>query len=155
MVDIVSKEVRSRMMSGIRSVDTRPELALRRRMHALGLRFRLHRKDLPGSPDLVFPRFRAAVFVHGCYWHRHPGCPNATTPSTRVTFWSEKFEANVRRDQRAETLLLSTGWRVAVIWECVLRRNPDAVAQELDEWLQSAPDEDSVRRLEIPPRGSA
>ncbi|WP_245909742.1 very short patch repair endonuclease [Rhodobacter viridis] len=142
-------------MSGIRSVDTRPELALRRRMHALGLRFRLHRKDLPGSPDLVFPRFRAAVFVHGCYWHRHPGCPKTTMPSTRVAFWSEKFEANVRRDQRAETLLLSTGWRVAVIWECVLRRNPDAVAQELDEWLQSAPDEDSVRRLEIPPRGSA
>lgn len=143
------------MMSGIRSVDTRPELALRRRMHALGLRFRLHRKDLPGSPDLVFPRFRAAVFVHGCYWHRHPGCPKTTMPSTRVAFWSEKFEANVRRDQRAETLLLSTGWRVAVIWECVLRRNPDAVAQELDEWLQSAPDEDSVRRLEIPSSGSA
>lgn len=142
-------------MSGIRSVDTRPELALRRRMHALGLRFRLHRKDLPGSPDLVFPRFRAAVFVHGCYWHRHPGCPKTTMPSTRVAFWSEKFEANVRRDQRAETLLLSTGWRVAVIWECVLRRNPDAVAQELDEWLQSAPDEDSVRRLEIPSSGSA
>lgn len=84
----------------------------------MGLRFRLHRKDLPGKPDLIFPKHRLAVFVHGCFWHRHPGCAKATTPKTRVNFWSEKFEANVCRDRSAEDALIAQGWHVGIIWEC-------------------------------------
>ena len=120
MVDIVDTETRSRMMSNIRGKDTKPELILRRALHARGLRYRLHVKDLPGKPDLVFPKFRAVVFVHGCFWHRHPGCAKATTPATRVEFWQEKFRANVLRDQKNSERLTETGWRICTVWECEL-----------------------------------
>lgn len=109
-------------MSGIRGKDTRPEMLVRRELHRLGFRFRLHRKDLPGKPDLALRRYSAVVFVHGCYWHRHQGCRYATTPATRPEFWKEKFQANVRRDRRDQTALRDAGWRVFVIWECALRR---------------------------------
>ena len=118
MTDIVDSKRRSEMMAGIRGHDTAPELAVRRIAHRMGLRFRLHRKDLPGCPDLVFPKHRLVVFVHGCFWHRHQGCRYAYTPKSRVTFWSEKFAANVARDVRQEAALRTLGWQVLVIWEC-------------------------------------
>ena len=99
-MDVVSSVKRSEMMSGIRGRNTRPELQVRAYLHARGLRFRLHRKDLPGRPDVVLPKYRVAVFVHGCFWHRHPGCKFTTEPATREDFWRQKFAANVSRDLR-------------------------------------------------------
>ena len=118
MADIVDSKRRSRIMSRIRGRDTTPELVVRRMAHRLGFRFRLHRKNLPGRPDIVFPRYRVAVFVHGCYWHRHKGCRYAYTPKSRVAFWLEKFNKNVAHDHRSEEALRNLGWRVLVIWEC-------------------------------------
>lgn len=136
MTDIVDKDTRSRMMSRIRGKDTRPEMILRRALHAKGLRFRLHRKDLPGTPDLVLPRHNAVCFVHGCFWHRHPGCRFATTPATRPDFWQNKFRENVERDRRNIEALRAAGWRVAVIWECEIgRREAPAVIDDLVDWL--------------------
>jgi len=135
MVDIVDTATRSRMMAGIRGKDTKPELLLRHAMHARGFRYRLHDRKLPGRPDLVFPRYHAAVLVHGCFWHRHQGCRYATTPATRREFWAEKFHANVLRDQRKHQALREAGWRVAVVWECALRRSVDDVAVCLSDWL--------------------
>lgn len=137
MADIVDPETRSRMMSRIRSRNTRPEVGLRRALHARGLRYRLHDPRLPGRPDIVFPRFRAACFVHGCFWHRHPGCRYATTPATRRDFWAAKFSANVERDARNRLELLAVRWRVAVVWECTLRRDGyEAIAAALHDWLE-------------------
>lgn len=116
--DVVDSSTRSRMMRSIRGRDTKPELDLRKYLHSLGYRFRLHRKDLPGSPDLVLPRYKLAIFVHGCFWHRHTGCFYATIPGTRTSFWEAKFEANVCRDRRAYEELKQRGWRVLVVWEC-------------------------------------
>ena len=121
MTDIVDSNRRSELMAGIRGRDTTPERMVRRVAHRMGLRFRLHRKDLPGRPDLVFPKHRLVVFVHGCFWHRHQGCRYAYTPKSRVTFWSEKFAANVARDARQEAALRTLGWRVLIIWECETR----------------------------------
>ena len=121
MTDIVDTKCRSEMMARIRGRDTAPELAVRRIAHRMGLRFRLHRKDLPGRSDLVFPKHRLAVFVHGCFWHRHQGCRYASTPKSRVAFWTEKFAANVVRDARQEAALRTLGWRVLVIWQCESR----------------------------------
>ena len=121
MTDIVDSKRRSENMSRIKGRDTAPELAVRRIAHGLGLRFRLHRKDLPGRPDLVFPKHRLAVFVHGCFWHRHDGCRYAYTPKSRIAFWTNKFAGNVARDQRKEEALRNLGWQVLVIWECETR----------------------------------
>lgn len=120
MVDFLSPRERSERMSRIRGKDTRPELALRKVLHGLGLRYRLHGKGLPGKPDLVFPRYKAVVFVHGCFWHRHPGCSIATTPKSNTAFWLEKFEKNVARDARVAAQLEGQRWRVLVAWECEL-----------------------------------
>ncbi|GAA5071263.1 DNA mismatch endonuclease Vsr [Roseibacterium beibuensis] len=105
-------------MAKVRSQNTKPELAVRRYLHARGLRFRLHRRDLPGKPDMVFPSRRVAVFVHGCFWHQHPGCRRAKLPQTRADFWREKLEANVRRDAAALAALEILGWTALVVWEC-------------------------------------
>ena len=121
MTDIVDSKRRSAMMARIRGRDTAPELAVRRIAHRMGLRFRLHRKDLPGRPDLVFPKHRLVVFVHGCFWHRHQGCKYAYTPKSRVAFWAKKFAANVARDASQEAALKALSWRVLVIWECETR----------------------------------
>lgn len=118
MVDVVDKATRSRMMSGIRGKNTSPEMIVRRFLHAKGLRYRLHVKDMPGKPDLVFPRHEAVLFVHGCFWHRHAGCKYATTPASNQDFWLKKFDDNVRRDTDAIRKLKKAGWRVLVIWEC-------------------------------------
>ena len=144
MTDIVDQQTRSLMMSGIRGKNTKPELALRRALHARGFRFRLHSGKVHGRPDLVLPKHRAVVFVHGCFWHRHKGCRYATVPATRPEFWRAKFDANVARDRTVRTTLLDGGWRVATVWECALRK-PDQVAASaelLSTWLPS--DEDQI-----------
>jgi DNA mismatch endonuclease, patch repair protein len=117
-MDVVDQATRSRMMASIGSRDTIPELRVRQFLHRTGLRFTLHRKGLPGTPDLVIPQFKTVVFVHGCFWHRHSGCRFATTPSTRLEFWQSKFEANVERDSRNAALLIAEGWQVLTTWEC-------------------------------------
>ncbi|MEE5072108.1 very short patch repair endonuclease [Pseudomonas laurylsulfativorans] len=109
---------RSDIMRAVKRAHTAPEIVVRQALHALGLRFRLHRRDLPGSPDIVLPKFRTVVFVHGCFWHRHPNCRYATTPKSRQEYWLPKFEANLERDARKEAQLRELGWRVLVVWEC-------------------------------------
>lgn len=109
---------RSDIMRAVKRAHTAPEIVVRQVLHALGLRFRLHRRDLPGSPDIVLPKFQTVVFVHGCFWHRHPDCRYATTPKSRQEYWLPKFEANVERDARKEAQLRELGWRVLVMWEC-------------------------------------
>ena len=135
MNDIFTLEKRSEVMGRIRSSDTRPEMMVRRLAHAMGYRYRLHRRDLPGTPDLLFPGRRKVVFVHGCFWHRHEDCRYAYRPKTRVAFWDEKFRVNVERDRRALAGLENLGWDVFVIWECETR-NPDALALRLREFLE-------------------
>lgn len=117
-MDIVDPETRSRMMAGIRSRDTAPELLVRRYLHAAGLRYRLQAGSLPGRPDIVLHGRKVAVFVHGCFWHQHPGCSKAKMPASRTDFWSAKFEQNRRRDEEATRALRQAGWWVETIWEC-------------------------------------
>lgn len=123
MVDRVSPSQRSRNMARIRGANTGPERMLRSSLHRAGFRFRLHSHQLPGRPDLVLPKYSAVIFVHGCFWHRHQGCSNATMPSTRTDFWEQKLSGNHLRDVRQICLLLKAGWRVLVVWECALK-NP-------------------------------
>ncbi len=138
MADVVDSATRSRMMAGIRGRDTRPEIKVRSALHLRGFRFRLHDRLLPGRPDIVLPRWRAVILVHGCFWHRHAGCRFATMPSTRSEFWSAKFDANVNRDRRSREALLLSGWRVATVWECAVRGvNIEDVADRLAKWLAS------------------
>lgn len=118
MADRLTPEQRSRLMARIRGKDTAPERRVRRTAHALGLRFRLHRRDLPGTPDMVLPKRRIALFVHGCFWHQHAGCRKAQRPQTRPDYWAAKFRANAERDAQAAAALAATGWRVVVLWEC-------------------------------------
>lgn len=120
---------RSDIMRAVKHAHTAPEIIVRQMLHALGLRFRLQRRDLPGSPDIVMPRFRTAIFVHGCFWHRHPGCCYATTPKTRQEYWLPKFMANVERDARKEAQLRELGWRVLVVWECETRGRGELVTR--------------------------
>lgn len=136
-MDVVDKATRSKMMSGIRSKNTKPEVLLRSELHARGYRFRLHRRDLPGSPDIVLPKYSAVIEVHGCFWHRHPGCRFASTPKTREDFWQAKFEANVQRDASNIVELGRLGWRTFVAWECDIKRNVEEVADRIEEWLPS------------------
>lgn len=126
-MDIVDSATRSRMMSGIRGKNTAPEMLVRRFLHARGYRYRIHRKDLPGKPDLVLPRLKVCIFVHGCFWHRHSGCAYATTPKTRHEFWEEKFQKNVKRDSANIEALESAGWHVLIVWECSLKNDPDTL----------------------------
>jgi len=138
--DIVTPEVRSRMMAGIRGANTKPELVLRRGLHGLGFRFRLHDRTLPGTPDIVFPRYRAVIFAHGCFWHGHD-CHLFKTPSSRQEFWQTKIERNRAVDARAEAALLDADWRIAIVWECALkgkkRRALDDVIAACADWIRS------------------
>jgi DNA mismatch endonuclease (patch repair protein) len=125
-------------MSRIKGRDTGPELLLRSLLHRAGFRFRLHPKELPGKPDIVLPRYRAVVFVHGCFWHRHDGCRNATTPSTRAEFWQEKFDSNMNRDQRNMAALEAAGWTVFTVWECELKSDAAAIVDRLSRDIREA-----------------
>lgn len=151
MADIVSPEVRSRMMAGIRGRDTKPELMLRRGLHAAGFRYRLHVQDLPGKPDMVFPRHRAVLFAHGCFWHGHD-CHLFRWPSSRQDWWREKITRNRAVDARSEAALGEAGWRLGVVWECALKGRTRLPLVEVLEacmaWLRS-----QEPRLEI--RGQA
>ncbi len=118
MTDTLTPEARSWTMSHVRSKNTKPELAVRRWLHAQGYRFRLHRRDLPGTPDITLPKWRTVIFVHGCFWHRHEGCKRTRTPKSNVEFWETKFMRNVERDREARKALGELGWRVVTIWEC-------------------------------------
>ena len=144
MTDIYEPRKRSEIMSRIRGRGTKPEIIVRRIAHRLGYRFRLHRKDLPGRPDMVFPRHRVVIMVHGCFWHRHPGCKHASTPKTRESFWKNKLEDNVARDGRNESALRELGWRVMVIWECETK-DREAVADRIESFLRQ---EDAKRKEE-------
>ena len=128
------------MMSGIRSKNTRPELAVRREMHRRGFRYRLHAKELAGKPDIVLSRFRAVIFVHGCFWHGH-SCFLFRMPSTSTGFWKDKIDQNRKNDANAVGALLASGWRVAIVWECALRGKKEAgvslVADALQRWLDT------------------
>jgi DNA mismatch endonuclease (patch repair protein) len=132
VVDIVSKEVRSRMMSAVRSKDTKVELEIRRRLFAMGFRFRLHKKNLAGTPDLYFKKYMAVIFVHGCFWHNH-GCSLSQLPASRRKWWKEKLEGNNQRDNKALGELIRLGFRVLTIWECSFRRPGVVRGDALDE----------------------
>ena len=138
MVDTISEERRSWNMSRIKGRSTGPELRLRSLLHRAGFRFRLHAKDLLGKPDIVLPKYRTAIFVHGCFWHRHEGCRNATTPSTRVEFWQDKFNGNVKRDRRNRAALETVGWTVITVWECDLKADADRIVEQLSTELREA-----------------
>ena len=133
MTDILTPEERSELMGRIRGVDTKPELIVRRALHALGYRFRTHVRELPGCPDLVFSRRRAVVFVHGCFWHRH-GCKKTYAPKSRRTFWETKFAGNVNRDKRDQKLLVTAGWQVLVVWECEIESD-EATIERIADFL--------------------
>jgi len=130
--------IRSRMMAGIRSRNTKPEILVRRGLHRRGLRFRLHARDLPGCPDLVLPRWRTVIFVHGCFWHGHD-CRYFRWPKTRTDFWRDKINGNRERDRRVKTQLHTAGWRVLVVWECTFRGKPtaeqDAALDRIARWI--------------------
>lgn len=129
-MDSLTPERRSWNMSRIKGGNTKPERLVRSLLHRMGYRFRLHRKDLPGRPDIVLPKYRRVVLVHGCYWHRHPGCRLAYTPKSNLEFWQAKFNENVRRDERQNRQLSELGWRVVTVWECETRE-PAALAERL------------------------
>jgi DNA mismatch endonuclease (patch repair protein) len=138
MVDVVDSVTRSRMMSGIRGRNTKPEILIRSLLHRQGFRFRLHVRDLPGKPDIVLPRYRAVVFVHGCFWHGHD-CSLFKWPTTRPEFWREKIGRNRANDHKAKEALIAGGWRVGIVWECAIRgadKNIEDGAQRLTEWLR-------------------
>lgn len=133
----LSPETRSRMMSGIRSRNTQPELLVRRFLHSSGFRFRLFRKDLPGRPDIVLPRWKVIVFVNGCFWHAHQGCALFRIPKTRTKFWTDKLSRNSLRDKAATQKLLAMAWRVAVVWDCALRDDAPGTLQSLTKFIRS------------------
>ena len=130
-MDIMTPAERSAMMSRIRGADTKPELFVRRALHAIGYRFRTHFGELPGRPDLVFTKRHAVIFVHGCFWHRH-GCRKTYSPKTRQEFWQEKFRGNVTRDKRNQKLLADAGWRVLIVWECEIESDHSTLDRIVD-----------------------
>ncbi|HCO27064.1 MAG: very short patch repair endonuclease [Gimesia sp.] len=149
MADRISPEHRSWNMSRIKNRDTKPELIVRSLLHRMGYRFRLHRKDLPGKPDIVLPKYKTVIFVHGCFWHRHKGCKYAYNPKSRVDFWKKKFASNVKRDITASKELESNGWKVIIIWECETS-DIDALARLLNESiLHSMPYKQFHRRQSL------
>lgn len=146
-MDIVAPTVRSRMMASIKGANTTPELAVRSLLHSLGFRFRLHRKDLPGRPDIVLPRHNLAILVHGCFWHRHAGCRYAYSPQSNKEFWRKKLHANFLRDRRVLDDLQKLGWRTLIVWECHLRidANTATLPRRLERAVRS-----KVKYAEIP-----
>jgi DNA mismatch endonuclease (patch repair protein) len=121
VADKISSSARSKNMAAIKGKDTKPEIIVRRYLHKSGYRFRLHRKDLPGKPDITLPRFKTVIFVHGCFWHRHEQCKNSVMPKSNASFWRKKLDGNVVRDKKNIDLLKEQGWKVLVIWECEVK----------------------------------
>ena len=135
MADKFTPEERSRIMSRVKGRDTKPEKIVRRLLHAMGHRFRLHRKDLPGKPDIALPKHRKVIFVHGCFWHGHSGCPRAARPTSNVEFWNRKIDSNMRRDITAQKELDALGWKHLVVWQCETRDLP-LLADRLEQFLK-------------------
>ncbi len=134
-MDVFSPEKRSQVMSRIRSKDTKPEKIIRSILHKLGFRFRINRKDLPGKPDIVLPKYRIVIFVHGCFWHQHEGCPRSKKPTSNAQYWNPKLKNNVLRDEKNILELEESGWRVFILWECQIKnlvKNPDLLAKMLE-----------------------
>lgn len=151
MADIVDSATRSRMMSGIRGRDTKPEKVIRSLLHRKGFRFRVNRSDLPGKPDIVFPGLKAVILVHGCFWHGHD-CPLFRLPGTRTEFWAQKIGRNRENDARVTQALFDAGWRVGIVWECALRgrgKDVDGAVEALAVWLRSG-----ARAIELRGGGS-
>ena len=123
----MESEVRSRNMAAIKSKNTKPEIKVRQLLHSMGYRFRLHMKDLPGNPDIVLKKYKTVIYVNGCFWHRHPNCKYASTPKTRTSFWSQKFQSNVERDNKNYIKIKNLGWKYIVVWECELKNRSDLV----------------------------
>ncbi|WP_459720892.1 very short patch repair endonuclease [Sideroxyarcus sp. TK5] len=134
-MDKLSPTERSRVMSAVRGKDTTPELIVRRLLHSMGFRFRLHRKDLPGKPDIVLPKYHACIFVHGCFWHQHPRCKRASRPTSHTVFWNAKLQGNADRDKKNYRALKRLGWRVMVIWECQTK-NPRTLQDKIFHFLE-------------------
>lgn len=124
-MDFVSKDKRSAIMRGVKSRDTKPEVLVRSLLHRNGYRFRLHPKELPGKPDILLPKHRLAIFVHGCFWHQHVGCPDGRRPTSNVSFWEKKFSSNAERDRKSIRLLHQQGWTTLTIWECQTRKTDE------------------------------
>lgn len=135
--DVFTPAKRSEIMSRVRSRNTKPELFVRSLLHAMGYRFRLHRKDLPGSPDIVLPKYRTVVFVHGCFWHQHPGCRKATIPRSNSEFWEAKLKRNRQRDLEARRRLEKSGWNVLTLWECEVKKAATIDAEHLCSALRA------------------
>ncbi len=131
MVDTLTPERRSLVMSRIKGKDTKPELLLRSLLHKRGFRFRIHDKRLPGKPDIVLPRYRTVILVHGCFWHRHPNCQYASTPKSRQKFWLNKFEKTIQRDKGQAAMLEEMGWHLIVVWECELKKDSQGVINKI------------------------
>ena len=134
MSEKLNPEQRSRNMAAVKNKNTAPEIIVRKTLHRLGYRFRLHRRDLPGNPDIVLPKYRAVIFVHGCFWHGHPGCSRASRPQTNAEFWNTKLDKNLRRDQEVQARLHALGWRVLVIWQC-RTKDREQLEQQINHFL--------------------
>ena len=137
MTDVLSCAQRKKCMSNVRDKNTKPEVFVRSLLHQMGFRFRLHRKDLPGLPDIVLPKYRTVMFVHGCFWHRHLNCRRTTMPATNSEFWQRKFDENMRRDRKTVLALTNLGWNIIIVWECeTQKRNRDALQTRLANVLK-------------------
>lgn len=137
MADRWDKATRSRTMSKIRSRDTKPELTVRSMLHKAGYRFRLHRKDLPGCPDIVLSKYQTVIFVHGCFWHQHKACAGGHIPKSRKGYWKPKLARNVERDRKHQRNLRRLGWHVITLWECQIKKHPDRTFQRASRFLLS------------------
>ena len=146
MTDILTPEQRSLLMSKVRDKDTKPEWILRKALHGLGFRYTLKNRKLPGNPDLVLPKYKTAIFVHGCFWHRHENCKRATTPASNVAFWQKKFSDNVRRDRANREALEAQGWKVLVVWECELYNHTLVTIERVVQFLLADSDGNGKRK---------
>lgn len=150
MTDKLTPQRRSWNMSRIRSAGTKPEMVLRSVLHRMGFRFRLHRRGLPGRPDIVLPKYHTVIFVHGCFWHQHPGCIEAVRPKTNEKYWAAKLEGNVKRDKKNRRALRREGWRVFRFWECQIEKDPIRIAMRIAKELRGITQE--AAEYALPPR---
>ncbi|HOB52797.1 MAG TPA: very short patch repair endonuclease [Acidobacteriota bacterium] len=134
MTDVFSKEKRSWIMSRVKGRDTKPEIIVRSLVHRMGFRFRIHRRDLPGKPDIVLPRHKKIIFVHGCFWHGHKLCRYSKRPTTNKLFWNKKLEGNIERDKRFRRMLSRKGWEVLIVWQCEIQK-PQTLLRKLEKFL--------------------